>query len=62
MFKILKRQKFTPNFNAGFALSAPKMVRNKAAVVDYLHKNFSLPAVTVTELLTIKVENLTPKF
>jgi len=52
----------TPNFSAGFAPSAPKKVRNKAAEVDYLHKNFSLLAPTVTELLTIKVETLTPSF
>ena len=35
------------------------MVRNKAAGVDYLCKKISVLALTVTKLLTIKVETLT---
>jgi len=38
------------------------MVRNKAAGVDYLCKKISLLALTVTKLLTIKVETLTANF
>jgi len=51
-----------PNVNAGFAPSAPKMEHKWAADVYYLTRNFSFLALTVTEILMIKFENLTRNF